>query len=65
MQNTTSLTIDYNRFCYCLEISSDEPIVRVDMKGDIELMESPTLVAFQNELQVVLATRRSEAECTR
>ena len=64
VQTTTNLTIDYNRLCYCLEVNSDSPIIRLDLKGEIELVEPPSSVSFETQLQVGLVLGRTGTGCT-
>ena len=39
IKNTTNLTLDYSKLCYCFEIVSDRPIVKLMVKGNIKLLE--------------------------
>ena len=38
---TTNITLDYTKLCYALEVSSEQKIVKIVLRGNITMMEEP------------------------
>lgn len=49
---SVNLAVDYSKFCYCLELVSPVPIIKLMMKGDITLLGGHKIL-FEGKLNVI------------